>query len=467
MSAAQVFRLPDLGEGLTEAEIVQWLVAEGETVVVDQPVVTVETAKALVDVPCPYGGTVLRLHGEPGQLLAVGEPLVSVGVADAARTEGDEPVPAGPEQYRTEERAGGQPPSDDAPERPLIGYGAAAEAPRQARRRRAAMASGPERTAPTATPAAGAVRVISPLVRRLAHDTGVDLTTVTATGPGGVIRRVDVEAAATAATAPSPDRTRRRLDVAATGRAGGGGSGPTGRAGGGGSTAGDTRVPISGVHRLMVDRLTTSRREIPDATTWVDVDATGLMEVRDALRSARPDAGIGVLALLARIVVAGLQRHPELNASVDTAAGEIVRHGAIHLGIAAQSPRGLVVPVVHDAQALSTTELAAALRDLTTRAREGRLTPAELGGGTATLNNYGVYGVDGSTPILNHPEAVMLGVGRIVDKPWVVDGALAVRKVTQLSFTFDHRVCDGATAGGFLRDVADCVERPAVLLADV
>ena len=217
----------------------------------------------------------------------------------------------------------------------------------------------------------------------------------------------------------------------------------------------------------MVERLSTSRREIPDATTWVDVDATRLLKTKDRLKTARPDAGIGVLPLLARITVAGLTAYPALNSSVDTEAQEIVHHGAINLGFAAQSPRGLVVPVVHGAQHLSTTELAAALRELTTKAREGRLTPAELTGGTVTLNNYGVFGVDGSTPIINHPEAAMLGVGRIVDKPWVHRGKLRVRKVTQLSFTFDHRVCDGGTAGGFLRFVADCVEDPSTLLADV
>jgi pyruvate dehydrogenase E2 component (dihydrolipoamide acetyltransferase) len=232
-------------------------------------------------------------------------------------------------------------------------------------------------------------------------------------------------------------------------------------------TVEERRVPIQGAHRLMVDRLTTSRREIPDATTWVDVDATGLLRTKDALKAACPDAGIGVLPLMARIVVAGLQRFPALNSSVDLTAGEIVQHGAVNLGFAAQSPRGLVVPVVHGASGLTLTELAATLRELTAKAREGTLTPAEMTGGTFTLNNYGVYGVDGSTPIVNHPEAGMLGVGRIVDKPWVHKGRLRVRKVAQLGFTFDHRVCDGGTAGGFLRFVADCVEQPAVLLGDL
>ena len=223
-------------------------------------------------------------------------------------------------------------------------------------------------------------------------------------------------------------------------------------------------MPLTGIRRTIADRLSRSRTEIPDATTWVDVDATGLRSLKEDLAASVPEARIGYLALFARIVVAGLARFPELNASVDTDAGEIVRKGVVNLSFAAQGPRGLVVPVVHGASGMSTEQLAAALRDLTERARAGTLSPAEMTGGTFTLNNYGVYGVDGSTPIINHPEAGMLGVGRIVDKPWVVDGELAVRPVTQLSLTFDHRVCDGGVAGGFLRYVADCVERPGALL---
>jgi pyruvate dehydrogenase E2 component (dihydrolipoamide acetyltransferase) len=232
-------------------------------------------------------------------------------------------------------------------------------------------------------------------------------------------------------------------------------------------SSGDLHIPLRGVRRTIADRMTTSRREIPDATTWVDADATALMEAKDAIRALRPDAGIGVLALMARIVVAGLHRFPELNARVDTEHEEIVQLARVNLGFAAQSPRGLVVPVVHDAGSMTTSELAGALRELTDLARRGALTPAQMTGGTFTLNNYGVFGVDGSTPIINHPEAAMLGVGRIIDKPWAHEGQVALRKVTQLSFTFDHRVCDGGTAGGFLRFVADGVERPVALLADL
>lgn len=217
----------------------------------------------------------------------------------------------------------------------------------------------------------------------------------------------------------------------------------------------------------MADKLSRSRREIPDATCWVDADATELMHARVAMNSATgPSAGpkISVLALLARICTAALARYPELNATVDTERREIVRLDEVHLGFAAQTDRGLVVPVVRDAHARGAESLSAEFARLTEAARSGKLSPSQLTGGTFTLNNYGVFGVDGSTPIINHPEAAMLGVGRIAAKPWVHEGELAVRQVVQLSLTFDHRVCDGGTAGGFLRYVADCVEQPAVLL---
>jgi pyruvate dehydrogenase E2 component (dihydrolipoamide acetyltransferase) len=217
------------------------------------------------------------------------------------------------------------------------------------------------------------------------------------------------------------------------------------------------------VRGAVADKLSRSRREIPDATCWVDADATELMRARAAMNAAGGPK-ISLLALLARICTAALARYPELNSTVDMAAREVVRLDHVHLGFAAQTDRGLVVPVVRDAHARDAEGLTAEFARLTEAARAGTLTPGELTGGTFTLNNYGVFGVDGSTPIINHPEAAMLGVGRIVPKPWVHEGELAVRQVVQLSLTFDHRVCDGGTAGGFLRYVADCVEQPAVLL---
>jgi pyruvate dehydrogenase E2 component (dihydrolipoamide acetyltransferase) len=300
--------------------------------------------------------------------------------------------------------------------------------------------------------------VISPLVRRIAREHGVDIAAVNPTGPRGVILRRDVERAiADAGTPPPPAEAPLTAESAPTADAA--------PAVGAALTA--ERVPLRGLRRAVADKVTRSRNEIPDATTWVDVDATALLTVRDALRRARPDLGIGLLAILARVCVAGLRRFPELNSSVDTGRAEIVRHGHINLGFAAQTDRGLMVPVVRDAHLMTTAHLAAELARLTGLARAGELPPSALTGGTFTLNNYGVFGVDGSTPIINHPEAALLGVGRIIDRPWVTDGTVAPRKVAQLSLTFDHRVCDGAAAGGFLRFVADCVENPAILLAHV
>ncbi|MFC8907085.1 dihydrolipoamide acetyltransferase family protein, partial [Micromonospora sp. NPDC057140] len=304
--------------------------------------------------------------------------------------------------------------------------------------------------------------VISPIVRRLAREHGIDPATLRGTGPGGVVRRADVEAALAGAApsprlAPVPDR-------------------PGSTTAGGPVTAGrvavpageeDLVVPLTGVRKVIADKLSRSRREIPEVTIWVDADATALVETRRAINAATPDAPVSLLALLARICLSGLRRFPQLNARVDTEGQRIIQSRGVHLGIAAQTDRGLVVPVLRDAQLLTTRELAVALAETTVAARAGTLPPARLTGGTFTLNNYGVFGVDGSTPIINHPEAALLGVGRIVDKPWVVDGQLAVRKVTQLSLTFDHRVCDGGVAGGFLRHVADCVEQPALLVANM
>jgi 2-oxoisovalerate dehydrogenase E2 component (dihydrolipoyl transacylase) len=438
----QVFRLPDLGEGLTEAEILEWHVSVGDEIAVDAIVVTVETAKASVEVPCPYAGRVQALHADAGEVLDVGKPLISVtpaGSPDGTVT----PESRGAEVYREEERAGSG--------AVLIGYGTGHGGGRRRRRVRPAAGSGETRPASAAVAPAEAaapttaVRVISPIVRRLARERGVDLAAVRGTGPAGIIRRCDVEAAAAGtAAAPAP----AAVETPAARRT---------------SEVGEERIPLRGIRRTIADKLSRSRREIPDASTWVDVDATGLVQARADLKAAGVD--VSLLALLARITVAGLRRFPELNAYVDTEREEIVRLPHVHLGFAAQSDRGLVVPVVRDASAQSAGELTASLRGLTEQARAGTLPPQLMTGGTFTLNNYGVFGVDGSTPIINHPEAAILGVGRIIDKPWVVEGQLAVRKVTQLSLSFDHRVCDGGAAGGFLRYVADCVERPAVLLA--
>ncbi|MFF7279392.1 2-oxo acid dehydrogenase subunit E2 [Streptomyces griseorubiginosus] len=447
MAQVLEFRLPDLGEGLTEAEIVRWLVEVGDVVAVDQPVVEVETAKAMVDVPCPYAGVVTARYGEEGSELPVGAPLITVAVGA--------PASGGPAQAQegvaSQSNGSGGGSQGNGSGNVLVGYGTS-EAParrRRVRREQQVLVPVDGRPARPEPPEVteGPVPVISPLVRRLARENGLDLRELTGSGPDGLILRADVEyalraAAAPARTAPAPAATVETTPVA--------------------SPAG-TRVPLKGVRGAVADKLSRSRTEIPDATCWVDADATELMRARTAMNAAGGPK-ISLIALLARICTAALARFPELNSTVDTAAREIVRLDAVHLGFAAQTERGLVVPVVKDAHTRDAESLSAEFARLTESARTGTLTPAELTGGTFTLNNYGVFGVDGSTPIINHPEAAMLGVGRIVPKPWVHEGELAVRQVVQLSLTFDHRVCDGGTAGGFLRYVADCVEQPAVLL---
>ncbi|GHA62756.1 dihydrolipoamide acetyltransferase component of pyruvate dehydrogenase complex [Streptomyces tendae] len=474
------FRLPDLGEGLTEAEIVRWLVEVGDVVAVDQPVVEVETAKAMVEVPCPYGGVVTARFGEEGAELPVGAPLVTVAVGEVdgaedaaadgpARDTGAAEAPAAktPAAEKKAEGSGNV----------LVGYGTS-EAPARRRRvrpdrpaatgvsgrangrvRAAGPVDGPVRVA---EPADGPVPVISPLVRRLARQHDLDLRELAGSGPDGLILRADVEYALRAAAAQggrTADQEAGAIRVPDAASASSGASSSTSAV----PHPDGTRVPLKGVRAAVADKLARSRREIPDATCWVDADATELMRARTAM-NASGGPKISLMALLARICTAALARFPELNSTVDTEAREIVRLDRVHLGFAAQTDRGLVVPVVRDAHARDTEGLTAEFTRLTEAARAGRLTPGDLTGGTFTLNNYGVFGVDGSTPIINHPEAAMLGVGRIVPKPWVHEGELAVRQVVQLSVTFDHRVCDGGTAGGFLRYVADCVEQPAVLL---
>jgi pyruvate dehydrogenase E2 component (dihydrolipoamide acetyltransferase) len=475
MSEARVFLLPDLGEGLTEAELVSWHVAVGDEIAVDQPIAEVETAKSAVEVPSPYAGIVTELHGQPGETLDVGKPLISVtplstGVAadDAAET------------YREEEKAG----SGNV----LIGYGTPG-GHGVARRTRApkpslAVAEPTQNTEDDLTLLRTRVpgklgAVISPLVRRMAREHGVDLGDISGSGDSGLIMRRDVEAAISAPavepgattagfpgrasevrervgseTSEAPGPRQARSPEATDARTG---------------LAIAARTPVRGVRKAVAANMARSRSEIPEATVWVDVDATALLELREGFKANGAEVP-GLLAFIARFVIAGLKKYSDLNTRIETAedgSQEIVSFDGVNLGIAAQTDRGLVVPSVRAAQKLTARELDAEIRRLTDVARQGKATPTELGSGTFTLNNYGVFGVDGSAAIINHPEVAILGVGRIIDKPWVVNGELAVRKVTELTLTFDHRVCDGGTAAGFLRFVADAIENPTSLLADI
>jgi 2-oxoisovalerate dehydrogenase E2 component (dihydrolipoyl transacylase) len=436
------FLLPDLGEGLDEAEVIAWRVQAGDHVTVDQVIAEVETAKAVVELPVPYAGVVTALHAEPGSTVSVGQPLITVTADDAATGFRESGVVVPGQAAAADGVAGGGEASGSV----LVGYGTTATAARRRRGRRRVTGGAPPASAPPAR-----VGVISPLVRKQARDAGLDLAGLTGTGPAGVVSRQDVRRAI------AERAGRQRPAVPAAPDAG------TGLE----ALADDTerRIPLRGARRAAAEQVTRSRREIPEATVWVDVDATALVEARRALNtrdSARP---VSLLALLARFAVLGLRRYPELNARVE--GDEIVVPGWVHLGFAAQTEHGLVVPVVHDAHLLSTRDLSARLAERTAAARERRLSPADLRGGTFTVNNYGVFGVDGSAAIINHPEVAILGMGRVIDRPWVVDGQLAVRKVAELTLAFDHRACDGGTAGGFLRYVADCVESPVAAMGDM
>lgn len=461
--SAQVFLLPDLGEGLVEAELVTWLVAVGDAVHVDQPIAEVETAKSVVEVPSPYEGTVAVLHGAEGDALEVGKPLITITggaeVADADAGTGD-PAPAVPATPANEAAAG----SGNV----LIGYGTSGS-------------EGPGRSRP---PARQAPLVVSPIVRKMAQDQGIALTTIHGSGASGLILKSDVEAAIQAqsktgaattavqadATPPTPAGHRQAPTASPTPpqrQAGGTAEEVSGVVDSRTGLPVRARTPLTGMKKAAAAALVRSRREIPDATVWVDVDATALLELRNGLKEK--GAAPGLLAFVARFVVAGLGAFPALNMQLDGSSGqdELVEFGGINLGFATQTERGLVVPVLRNVQGCSARELDGAIRALTDRALGGHAGPAELSGGTFTINNYGVLGVDGSAAIINHPEAAMLGMGRIMDKPWVVDGELCVRKMTELTLAFDHRVCDGAVAAGFLRFVADAMENPAGALVEL
>ncbi|MFD6137430.1 dihydrolipoamide acetyltransferase family protein [Isoptericola sp. NPDC060257] len=449
--ATREFKLPDLGEGLTESEVVEWRVAVGDAVELNQVIAEVETAKALVELPSPCAGVVRVLHAEEGQTVEVGEPLVTF---DLSGPGAPEPAP-GPESSTVS--AG-----EDSPEPNLVGYGARpARTGRPARRRRRddAPVAGSAPAATTGAPAASANGVASatssdghgerprstPVVRALARQHGIDLATVTGTGPHGRITREDVESASSDATAAPVGTTT----VAATGTS-------------------EERTPVRGVRRRTAAAMVASAAA-PQASVFLTVDVTASMELLARLKT-HPMAGgqrITVLALVARAVLALLPQHPSLTSRwVDLPDGEaeIVRSAHVNLGIAVATDRGLVVPHVPAADTLSLTGLAAALTDLTATARAGRTTPERLMNGTLTITNIGVFGVDSGTPILNPGEPAILGLGQMARRPWEHDGEVALRQVTTLSLTFDHRVVDGEQGARFLAELGAVLADPALAL---
>jgi 2-oxoisovalerate dehydrogenase E2 component (dihydrolipoyl transacylase) len=422
--ASRVFRLPDLGEGLTEAALVRWIVAVGDRVDVDQPIAEVETAKSIVELPSPFAGVVTALHGEEGQTLDVGSPFMEV----------DPEVPSDVEldAHRAEERAG----SGNV----LIGYGTSERGGGARRRGRArataAMPGGPP-SAASGTPhpdrGGGPVPVRSPIVRSLASSRGVDLRAIHPSAPDGIIRRSDVLGAVPpAVTADSPNGLRVV-----------------------------SREPLGMLRKTVAAKLSRSRTEIPEATVWVDVDATELYTLRQSMGDSRPS----FTALVAKFVLIALADFPVLAGRLSDDGGEIIQYDGVNLGFAADTPRGLMVPVLSHAERHSIASLDAEIRRLAEAARSGTASPAQLTGSTFTLNNYGSLGVDGSAAIINHPEVAILGLGRMLERPWVVDGAVVPRRIMQISLVFDHRVCDGGYAAGFLRSIVAAVENPLALYA--
>ena len=478
MTATREFRLPDVGEGLTEAEIVAWRVAPGDTVAVNDVLVEVETAKAAVELPSPFAGTVEALLVEPGHPVPVGTPIIAIatGSGDAGTTgvAGQASPPtsgaligeAGPDG-RIATLVGYGPRPGAARRRPRRGGPATSPAPVAAhgelqqggptpiRLEQGHPAAIPAGAAASAAPAAAAsaapaatpttVPLAKPPVRKLARDLGIDLHAVAGTGAGGVITRDDVRAAAAASNVTfAGQNVPTRAD----------------------GEPGVRREPIRGVRRATAAAMVASAFTAPHVTEFLAVDVTATMALRDRLRAAREyaDVALSPLAFVAKAVCLALRRTPVLNAKWDEPAGEIVYHDRVRLGIAAATPRGLLVPTIRDADTLSLRDLAAALHELAATARAGRTTPADLAGGTFTITNVGVFGVDSGTPILNPGEAGILAVGAIKEAPWVVDGALAVRTVCQLALSFDHRLVDGEQGSRFLADVGALLTDPGLAL---
>ncbi len=441
------FCLPDVGEGLTEGEVLKWLVAIGDTVTVNQPLVEVETAKAAVELPSPYAGVVSSLHAEEGELLPVGAPLVTIGVAGEAETPVTEAdsgsggpvlVGYGVTESATRRRPRVAPPSPHGTDRPEAGPPGEPVKPV----RHGGLEVGRAAEARFATDGEPTVVRAKPPVRRLAKQLGVDLAAVRPTGRDGTVSRDDVESAAA-------------LQLSDTSSGQGAGV-PANR---------DRREPVRGVTRSMAAAMTESASTIPSVTEWVDVDVTRSAALIDRMRELPEfsDSKVTPLVLVAAACLTALRRESTLNAMFDAEAGEIVHRSAVNLGIAVASDRGLVVPHVAGAQSLTLAELSAALGDAVRRGRDGSAAPADLVGGTFTITNVGVFGIDGGTPMITPGQSAILAFGAWRERPWVERGQLVVRSVSTVSLSFDHRFIDGATGSRFLRDVADILEEPALL----
>lgn len=490
------FKLPDVGEGLTEAEIVSWKVKVGDTVAINDVIVEIETAKSLVELPSPYAGQVLALLVAEGEMVEVGTPIISIGDPAATSVVAERPEDASRNQAVSDEIDLSNPAATGGGEgESLVGRMKAERgATRRARRRGGADEIGrvtahaevhdsfnagaapqvekvealvstlitdvdeepvvpPPSEPPVTAPSSGARALATPPVRKLARDLGVDLQSLIGSGPSGSITRADVETAASAsAAAAAQPSVPEEPTMSASRRA---------------RNQRETREPIKGVRKMMAAAMSQSAFTSPHVTEWVSVDVSATMGLLERLKKDPAFAGVKVspLLILARAVILAMRRTPEINSYWDGAAEEVVYKSYVNLGIAAATPRGLVVPNVKDADGLSVLDLAQALNQLTATAREGRTQPAEMSGGTFTITNVGVFGVDAGTPIINPGESAILCFGAINKRAWVdEDGGLCVREVTTLALSFDHRHIDGEKGSRFLADVAGILRDPASAL---
>jgi pyruvate dehydrogenase E2 component (dihydrolipoamide acetyltransferase) len=473
MPSFKDFKLPDLGEGLTEGEILKWLVQPGDTVTLNQPIVEVETAKAAVEIPSPYAGVVSELHHAEGETVDVGSPIITFdtdpsGAPAAAPAQSKVaaaadmvpqipaepgliggPAPKASDEEKIEVLVGSGPKSSKLTRRPRKATAAstetAATSPPVQPARVSAAAVGAHAADLAAASAGGEIHVLAkPPVRKLARDLGVDLASVQPTGPNGTITRTDVEEAVNGSSA-----SRLGQSPAATG------------------TGAEERIPIKGVRKQMAGAMVSSAFSAPHVTIFTTVDVTPMMDTVDRLRALPEFVGVRVspLLLVAKALLLAVKRNPLVNATWDDAAQEIVVKHYVNLGIAAATPRGLIVPNIKNAESRSLPELGRALNELTDTARAGRTTPAAMQHGSITITNVGVFGVDNGTPIINPGEAAILCFGAVRDMPWVHEGEIAVRKVTQLTLSFDHRIVDGQLGSQVIADVAALLADPALFLA--
>ncbi|MEW2808518.1 dihydrolipoamide acetyltransferase family protein [Streptomyces massasporeus] len=471
-ASVREFKMPDVGEGLTEAEILKWYVQPGDTVTDGQVVCEVETAKAAVELPIPYDGVVRDLHFPEGTTVDVGTAIISVDVGGGSAA----PAPA------AEQPAAAQPAAAAPAEEPkaagsgrqpvLVGYGVATSSTRRRPRKgpevpvqqastaiqtelngHAPTASEPAPAAAQAGPGGPDRPLAKPPVRKLAKDLGVDLTTVVPTGPDGIITREDVHAAVAAAVpaAPEPSVASAPAPVQAPASY---------------DTARETRIPVKGVRKATAAAMVGSAFTAPHVTEFVTVDVTRTMKLVEELKADKEFAGLRVnpLLLIAKALLVAIRRNPDVNASWDEAAQEIVVKHYVNLGIAAATPRGLIVPNIKDAHAKTLPQLAESLGELVSTARDGKTSPAAMQGGTVTITNVGVFGVDTGTPILNPGESAILAVGAIKPQPWVHKGKVKPRQVTTLALSFDHRLVDGELGSKVLADVAAILEQPKRLI---